>query len=629
LGHAIDVTGLTECTPYIYSVDSGDLVGNLATDDAGGAYYTFTTGKTAQPSYASTDTPMPIPDNNPVGATSTIAVPDARIVQDVNVTINVQHTFDGDLALSLITPAGQTIALSNPRGGSGDNYTNTILDDEAAGPISGSAPFTGTFRPDSPLSVADGINAAGNWQFKAVDKSPQDVGQILNWTLQLTYATPSCGPHAIFRSQARVADTCVTGGPGQNNTYWDAGENVQVKLNLANDGTTTLTGVTATVSSTTPGVTMTGATASFPDIPASASADSLAPHVTAHLAASLACGATAVFQVAIHTDQGSFSGSFVQSLGRATNGTGRVLNESFDSGIPATWTVLDGGVGGGAASKWTTLNPGVRTIAAPMVLPVATVDSDAAGPGATQDESLVSPVLDLSTATAATLQFDEFFRWYAGNADEFADVDVRSSLTGGAWVNVLHQHGVSSANPAHKTVDISAQAAGAADAQVRFRDWNGTNEQYWQLDNVTIDTSAPGSCDMPLCGLPAPGGAKPVADGTFGIAMKGSRADASGSSIAVTWDVATCASADQHILYGDLSSVASLSPTGAACDLGTTGSATWTGVPAGNLWFLVVGDDNAVTEGTWGTDGNTPQRGGTTPSGFCGMTTRDNSGVCP
>jgi hypothetical protein len=371
-------------------------------------------------------------------------------------------------------------------------------------------------------------------------------------------------------------------------------------------------------------------TASFPDIAPATTADSLAPYVTAHLPTNLACGGTIGFQVAIQSDQGSFNGpSFVQAIGHPTNGTGRVLDESFANGIPATWSVVDGGVGGGLASTWTAGNPGVRTIAAPMLLPVATIDSDAAGPGAAQDESLLTPTLNLSTATTATLQFDEFFSWYSGNADEFADVDVRSSLTGGAWVNVLHQHGASSANPAHVTLDVSAQAAGAADAQVRFRDWNGANELFWQVDNVTIDTSAPGSCDMPVCALAPPGGVKPVADGTFGIGMNGSRLDPAGSSIAVTWDVATCASADHHILYGDLSNVASLSPTGAACDLGTTGSATWTAVPAGSLWFVVVGDDNAVTEGTWGTDGNTPQRGGTTPSGFCGLTVRDNSGTCP
>src|SRR6185503_12175913 len=122
--------------------------------------------------------------------------------------------------------------------------------------------------------------------------------------------------------------------------------------------------------------------------------------------------------------------------------------------------------------------------AAPMQVPVATVDSDAAGPGATQDESLLSPVLDLSTATTATLQFDQFFRWFSGGTSEKADVDVRSSLTGGAWVTVLHQEGAGTANPDHRTLNISSQAAGAADAQVRFRYWDGSNEEYWQVDNV-------------------------------------------------------------------------------------------------------------------------------------------------
>lgn len=122
---------------------------------------------------------------------------------------------------------------------------------------------------------------------------------------------------------------------------------------------------------------------------------------------------------------------------------------------------------------------------------------------------------------------------------------------------------------------------------------------------------------------------KPVPDGSFGTAMKASRADATGSTIAVTWDVATCASADYHLLFGDLSSVASLTVLGAACDLGTTGSATWSSVPAGSLWFDVVGDDNATVEGSWGTDGHGAERRGVTPSGQCGLVVRNNSGTCP
>lgn len=139
--------------------------------------------------------------------------------------------------------------------------------------------------------------------------------------------------------------------------------------------------------------------------------------------------------------------------------------------------------------------------------------------------------------------------------------------------------------------------------------------------NVTRTAGATIQCNLSA--------ARPVADGSFGTAMRGSRADASGSSIDLTWDVSTCSSPDHHLLYGDLGDVASAAVNGAVCDLGTSGSASWTGVPAGDLWFVIVGDDHATIEGSWGTVGTGAQRGGNAPSGQCGMATRDNSGTCP
>jgi hypothetical protein len=41
----------------------------------------------------------------------------------------------------------------------------------------------------------------------------------------------------------------------------------------------------------------------------------------------------------------------------------------------------------------------------------------------------------------------------------------------------------------------------------------------------------------------------------------------------------------------------------------------------------VVGNDDVATEGTWGTDGIGSQRGDGV--GLCGVTARDNTGVCP
>ena len=104
-------------------------------------------------------------------------MPDAQTVQDVDVNVNITHTWDGDLVLSLITPTGTVVPLSNRRGSSGDNYTNTVFSDEAATPISGgSPPFTGSFRPESPLSVADGGSSLGAWRFKVVDQAGSGRG---------------------------------------------------------------------------------------------------------------------------------------------------------------------------------------------------------------------------------------------------------------------------------------------------------------------------------------------------------------------------------------------------------------------------------------------------------------------
>ena len=64
------------------------------------------------------------------------------------------------------------------------------------------------------------------------------------------------------------------------------------------------------------------------------------------------------------------------------------------------------------------------------------------------------------------------------------------------------------------------------------------------------------------------------------------------------------------------------------CALGVAGASTWSGVPAGDLWFVVVGTNGTGTEASWGL-GTAGERGGTTASGQCGNAVRDNTGTCP
>ena len=81
--------------------------------------------------YTSTDVPKAIPDSPTPGVYSNIVVP-AGIVLDVNMTIgNLTHTWDSDLDIFLDHPDGTRVEVSTDNGGSGDNYINTVFDDEA------------------------------------------------------------------------------------------------------------------------------------------------------------------------------------------------------------------------------------------------------------------------------------------------------------------------------------------------------------------------------------------------------------------------------------------------------------------------------------------------------------------
>ena len=128
-------------------------------------------------------TPRTILDQATV--TSTINVAGfANFIADVNVTLNITHTYNSDLQLTLISPAGVRVLLFSGVGGSGDNFVNTVLDDEATLAIGGgTAPFTNSYRPASALSAFDGVSANGTWTLEVTDLAGGDTGTLNNWTL--------------------------------------------------------------------------------------------------------------------------------------------------------------------------------------------------------------------------------------------------------------------------------------------------------------------------------------------------------------------------------------------------------------------------------------------------------------
>ena len=149
--------------------------------------------------------PVPIPDagdlsgNNP-GAPATATIPVAGLPNSIvdvdfridgtacsttagSVTVGISHTFANDLEIKLTSPGGTTILLVDNTDGSGNNFCQVVLDDDAGAvsiqtAVTANAPFTGTWAPANPLSGFDGQNPNGNWTVSVQDFFSSDTGTL-------------------------------------------------------------------------------------------------------------------------------------------------------------------------------------------------------------------------------------------------------------------------------------------------------------------------------------------------------------------------------------------------------------------------------------------------------------------
>jgi subtilisin-like proprotein convertase family protein len=170
--------------------DIADTLGNLMNQDRDGTngetpddQYTVSFGITDTLTFNSDQVPLSIID---WGTTiSGLQINQDITIGDVNLQLNITHSYVGDLRLILVAPDGSTVRLISSsffRGG--QNFRDTIFDDEATTGIrNGRAPFTGSYRPEQALATLDGKNARGYWQLRVDDVFPIDEGVINSWSL--------------------------------------------------------------------------------------------------------------------------------------------------------------------------------------------------------------------------------------------------------------------------------------------------------------------------------------------------------------------------------------------------------------------------------------------------------------
>ncbi|NBO90758.1 MAG: hypothetical protein EBV06_00330 [Planctomycetia bacterium] len=191
-----DVTFPTQTASGSYRFDVGpnitDVAGNLMDQNQNGVLgeATDTFRATFAASSSSTQTftnSTRFAINDLSTSSSSITIGQDISITDVNIRVNILHTYDSDLWIWVVGPDGTSRDLAIYRGGSGDNFSTTTFDDQATTAISrGRAPFNGSYRPETLLSGFNGKSAMGTWTLYVYDSQLMDVGTIVSWSVVVT-----------------------------------------------------------------------------------------------------------------------------------------------------------------------------------------------------------------------------------------------------------------------------------------------------------------------------------------------------------------------------------------------------------------------------------------------------------
>lgn len=111
----------------------------------------------------------PIPDLAEVE--DPIVFPLEVVVKNIEVSVDIRHTWSSDLMLILKAPDEQELILQDRTGGSQDNIIKS---------------FRSSDDPELFEPVLE-KTAKGNWHLKIIDVAEQDVGVLVKWGLAITY----------------------------------------------------------------------------------------------------------------------------------------------------------------------------------------------------------------------------------------------------------------------------------------------------------------------------------------------------------------------------------------------------------------------------------------------------------
>ncbi len=165
--------------------------------------------------YTSTNVPVVIPPD-PAITTSSITVPGNPRIADLDVSIQLNHTFMPDLDVSLISPSGNVVGLFTDIGSSAQQQLDLVLDDEAAAPFSFAVVRPVRVRPELNYSLGwfDGQDAGGTWTLDIRDDAGGDGGNLTGWAITVCEPPPPPACAAGFVEQTLFSTDFETDAAG-------------------------------------------------------------------------------------------------------------------------------------------------------------------------------------------------------------------------------------------------------------------------------------------------------------------------------------------------------------------------------------------------------------------------------
>ncbi len=397
--------------------------------------------------YNSSDTPQPINDNSTIF--SSIDVSESFCVGDVDVELDINHTFQGDLIVELTSPRGTTVRLHDRTGGDADDLILTYDQD-------------GGVLPDGPGSLDDFDTepSTGLWTLTVSDNAGFDTGTLNSWSLRVASGGDVCPPSAgdlavqiAPNSSEEIALVALPGGSGNAPDF-------------------------VITSLPTSGKLWDPAGGSILSVPTTLSGDSVI-----YRAAVGFQGADSFTYIAtdgLDSDPATVSIDVTQQL--------YLVFEDFEGGsLPAGWAVEDYEPGGSATTWRDNVTNLLGNYTGGAGLCYTTNSDDFVGE---YDVALVTPPFTPDATSELTLLTN-----YQNLANEdFADIDI-STDGGSSWTNLLswnEDHGAFFATPG-ESVALSLAAYDGIESKLRFHHYNPNTSDFdwhWEIDDVGVSAAA-------------------------------------------------------------------------------------------------------------------------------------------